>query len=415
MTTRSITSEVPTKFNKNCSLEKKLVYDMELLTPMVGGGVKSWEPDFNNPVRSQSIKGHLRFWWRTMQQCNDPTTLRKCEDSLWGCTSQPSLIRLSVVPVEPVNKILFRDGRYVNYKDLPSYVLFPLQGQKDVDKFNIITGLKFQLTLHCRNEDREVVENCIKLWVLFGGIGARFRRGCGSIYCQQIMEEFASPESIKQFILRFQKEDGPVFTTAPYPHLHNSRLAWQLQDGNGDAKATWKNFLDHFGVFRQGEGEARELRKGGKNHPGPTRWPEADAIRIVTGKKPGLHGSVHPAGKWFPRAAYGLPILTKFKQQKEEPDGEYTLHPQGYDRWPSPVILKVIKLGNGDILKICLILNQSPPPSGIKLQGPYTDYSLTAAEMPLSFNGKTMPINAPLKTSTSPYEAIIEFFKLREI
>lgn len=416
MTKRTVSIEAPTTFNRETTPEQVLPYDMELLTPMVGGGIKSWEPDFKNPIRSQSIKGHLRFWWRTMQHCKDPTTLREREDALWGSTAKASTVRLAVIPYgTPERKILSRDARgYVQYEDLPPYVLFPLQGQKEKDQFTIITDLKFHLTINCRKEDREAVKNTVKLWVLFGGIGARTRRGCGSITCQQIEEEFLTPEAIIQFIRKFQKEGGPAFIKAPYPHLQSCRFAWQLQQGKGDPKAVWKSFLDRYQLFRQGENYAREPRKKGDKHPGHTRWPEADAIRLLTDKRPGLHGPVHPAGIWFPRAAYGLPILTKFKKQQGEPAGDYVLQPKGRDRWPSPMILKVIKLGNREILQTCLILNQAMPDQLTFTGSDIDGHTLLPSEMPLASKDKTMPANAPLETNTSPYDAIIDFFKLRE-
>ena len=422
MTTREITIEAPTTFTKVSTPGAIPPYDMELLTPMLGGGVKSWIPDSHNPIRSQAIKGHLRFWWRTMQCCQDPATLKAREDALWGSTAQASTVRLAVTRAGGwETKTLSRNDKgYVQYENFPPYVLFPLQGNKEEAFFTVVTKQKFQLALHCRMEDREAVEASVKLWVLFGGIGARTKRGCGSIACQQIMNEFSSAETIQQFLRNFQcaGRDANPFATAPYPQLQNCRFAWDKVSAKGDATAAWKGFLDEYGAFRQGEGKAREPSKPGLKHPGPTRWPEADAIRRLSGKKPGLHtAQAHPAGTWFPRAAYGLPILTKFKDQAKEPTGQLTLAPagEGQDRWPSPVILKIIRLASGDLLKTCLILNQQLP-ERIKLVGPdiKPDHILTKEEMPLSFHGKAMPANAPLRSATSPYDGIIASLNLKE-
>lgn len=422
MTTRALTIEAPTVFTRVPRPEEVLIYDMELLTPMFGGGAKSWQPDQYNRIRTQSIKGQLRFWWRTMQYCNDRATLKQQEDALWGSTAQASTVHLAVsLSGEWDTKFLSLDDVSNKHGDFPPYVIFPLQGNQQEAPFTVVTGQKFTLTIHCRNEDREAVEATIKLWVLFGGIGARTRRGCGSIYCLKIMAEFSSAEEIRQFIQEFQctGENAKAFSSALYPQLQNCRFAWDTVQGKGDATAAWKKFLDAYRDFRQGDGSAREpSNPPGKKYPGPTRWPEADAIRVITGKKPGIHtsGIPHPAGKWFPRAAFGLPILTEFKKDRQEPTGKLTLSPAGKDqsRWPSPVILKIIKLANGDLLKCCLILNHQIPTS-IKLEGPDLAgaYILAPKEMPLSTGGKTMPPNAPLPSATSPYDAIIEFLKLK--
>lgn len=416
MTTRAIPISAPTTFIRGESPEEILSYDMELLTPMLGGGVKSWQPDFNNLIRLQAIKGHLRFWWRTMQHCTDEAVLREQEDALWGSTKAASKVKLSIIPQgQPTVIELRREGNYIQYGTLPGYVLFPLQGQTDRDRFAIITDQKFQLTIHCRSAVRETVNNAVKLWILFGGLGARTRRGCGSISCRHIMGEFSSPMEIAQFIRSFQSTDNIAwdFTFAPYPQLQNCRFAWRLLQGKGDAKAGWEAFLSRYGEFRQKVGIARNISTTARNRPGRTRWPEADAIRRLTGSTTGLHSPTHHAGNWFPRGAYGLPIQTEFRNEHSDPQGKFMLQPKDYDRWPSPVILKVIKFSNGDILETCLILNHSLP-GAITLKGQGVDHILADTEKPLAFSGKVMPANAPLKSGTSPYEGLIKFLKLTE-
>src|SRR6056297_2479641 len=59
-------------------------YRFELITPMFGGDSESWELNPEAPVRAQSIRGQLRFWWRTMQGDTDPVALLDRENSLWG-------------------------------------------------------------------------------------------------------------------------------------------------------------------------------------------------------------------------------------------------------------------------------------------------------------------------------------------
>ncbi|MFO0881807.1 MAG: type III-B CRISPR module RAMP protein Cmr1, partial [Gemmataceae bacterium] len=39
-------------------------YDIELVTPMFGGGVVTRENDRSFPIRATAIRGQLQFWWR---------------------------------------------------------------------------------------------------------------------------------------------------------------------------------------------------------------------------------------------------------------------------------------------------------------------------------------------------------------
>lgn len=40
------------------------IYEIELITPMFGGGVLTRENDPSFPIRPTSIRGQLQFWWR---------------------------------------------------------------------------------------------------------------------------------------------------------------------------------------------------------------------------------------------------------------------------------------------------------------------------------------------------------------
>jgi hypothetical protein len=95
--------------------------------------------------------------------------------------------------------------------------------------------------------------------------------------------------------------------------------------------------------------------------------------------------------------------------------GKFFLQPEGAERWPSPVILKVIKLNEQLTLRVCLILNQAVP-NELVLKGDHLDHVLTPDELPLSYTGKTMPDNAAmLRSGENPYKALIRHFGLTEV
>jgi CRISPR-associated protein Cmr1 len=59
-------------------------YCFELITPLLGGDHESWKLDLKRPVREQSLKGQLRFWWRAMQGEENNKILLDFENNLWG-------------------------------------------------------------------------------------------------------------------------------------------------------------------------------------------------------------------------------------------------------------------------------------------------------------------------------------------
>ncbi len=62
----------------------RLVLDLEAITPIVGGGPETREPDPVDPVRIPSIRGALRDWWRVVGDETDPEALFQSEALLWG-------------------------------------------------------------------------------------------------------------------------------------------------------------------------------------------------------------------------------------------------------------------------------------------------------------------------------------------
>lgn len=398
-------------------------YHIHLITPMAGGGAKSWEPDINQPIRSQSVKGQLRFWWRTMQIESTPHGLLNKERALWGGPGsggdeegQASSVKLQIVltdrvtPQKNVIEYLQNDGV------LPDYVLFPMVPRTSK---KLLKDLQFELKLTVPQDHQTEVENSVKLWLLFGGLGARVTRGCGSLYCEEVMTSFQNGDSIVQFLhgLRNTHPEGnrlPGFGTAPYPSIINSRLAVSSPINTDFPQNIWNNFLSSFGDFRQRPGIGRN--RGAGRTPGRTYWPEADALRRITNNRNPRHEPVHSAGNWFPRGAYGLPIQTEFRNGGDDPEGKFFLQPKGKERWPSPVILKVVQLNNNTCIKICLILNHAVPDKIELLKGQRSPHDLAPNEHPMAYDGKTMPPEAGmLHSSENPYDALIRHLDVEEV
>ncbi len=388
---------------------------MKLLTPFLGGDTESWVPNLVRPIRVPAIKGHLRFWWRTMQDVINPEELLKREKEFWGATGQASSVHLKIDYMgSPEIKQISKDNRgLLNCPEYPKYVLFPLQGN-DRKEFSIVHTCSFKLTVTCKKiQAWNDLEKTLKLWVLFGGVGGRTRRGAGSLSCPELTEAIDTPEKISIFKTTCSTGQKAEFGTAPWPRLAGSILAFN-QMHSKDAPAEWKKYLDAYGNFRQGPGVGRG--KGSSQRPGRSYWPEPDALRRITGQNSVTHEPTHRAGNWFPRAAYGMPVQIEFRNAGGDPSGKYMVQPQGKERWPSPVIMKVIQPTNdGPVYRCMLILNAKIPDQIEVRTGRNALHTLKPDEMPLDTNGKSMPDITAFKHDLNPYKALVAFLQLKEV
>ena len=389
-------------------------YHFELITPMIGGDSESWKLHEKNPVRAQSIKGQLRFWWRTMQSERDPKKLLAKENALWGGrlddnTRVQSPVKIAVVnqkEIDVAEAELNEKGWALEGSVVPNYIGFPLASAcKNGPGGNIVEKLTFELQVSFPSVCRKEIMDTLTLWALFGGVGARTRRGCGSVYCRSLMQAFQDENAIRSFLSQWGGGD----TALDYPRLCGASFA--VKPGNGDTKESWRQLADEYATFRQD-------RKKKKPRPGRSYWPEPDAIRSLVPPYNFIHNVEHPDGIWFPRAAYGLPIITKFNTSGD-PSGQMELSPEGNrKRWPSPVILKVIKLGNDTVLKTALALNQNFP-SALELSWNGKTYPVkdSGRTREIAFEGKTLRTGGkgPIKEGESLYQVLFRGLGLEEV
>jgi CRISPR-associated protein Cmr1 len=359
-------------------------YAISLLTPMIGGGTESWKVDPAQPIRASEIKQQLRFWWRTMQ---DPATqipeLLAEESALFGDTKGVSKVRLMIdrkaKDAELLQLAIGANGRCEDWKGLPGYVLFPLLGKRNTN-FSLLKAYSFTLRFACPPDQKTKIENAVTLWLLFGGLGARTRRGAGSLWCPAVNDHFKAPGEILAFLRKMTPAAPAVagVESPAFPVLSGGRLvmnsikqtepttAWNALLGLGDNGYT-KN-PPGYGDLRQGRNLARSP---GGARPGRSHWPEADSLRTMSATHSPTHTPRPNSGEWFPRAAYGLPLQFSFNRNPQhgghlaEPEGLFELLPidskkEKMDRWPSPLILKIARVG-GSLFEVALLLNQRLP------------------------------------------------------
>lgn len=363
-------------------------YDIELITPMFGGGVETRVNDPSFPIRPTAIRGQLQFWWRATvgAQYEKLDDLRKAQSALWGDTTQASRVQVRVdmigEPSEPKVCAVIKPNRKGKdqvfweppFRDnaLP-YALFPFQGKPanpKVEPASCIHKAAFRLTVitHRDIDFAKQVEPALWAWVNFGGLGSRTRRGCGAILCKELAprDHTHLAEQLKAFAL--QRSPVHEWPTIAELVLHGT------VDPADDPIRVWNRLIRLFRCFRQGVGFARNPNPGQQaNRPGRSRYPEPEAIRRVTGQRSSQHARLaHLPDDAFPRAELGLPIVFHFQGQGE-PTPDPILYPSNStdgkppERMASPLILKPVALADGKAIPLILRL-RTPPLSGVDLR-----------------------------------------------
>lgn len=370
--------------------------EYELITPLFGGGPSPGEVDPVTPIRGTEIRGQLRFWWRATQggRFNTLDELRSEEERIWGSASQTSEISVAVIRQQKGTswstvKINKKKGGQtvtetvgVGDPDSPySYVAFPL---RDTNNY-LLKNVKFSLRLRFSAHVKQDLQAALWAWETFGGIGARTRRGFGALHCETCkvvagdisLEEWfweyecdKVEEQLKYYLKIFVADDPFSDELTFVTHLRNDNLKeWlKITDEKSDAYEVWKYLFGRLSTFRQ----SRPKGKYGRSN-----WPEPDAIRRITKKN---HYPTEDDGRKyvyknidkFPRAAFGLPIIFKFKDDKEGDPEQTTLEGKEdkYSRLASPLILRPLAC-NDSYVGLALIMAAPDPeqiPGGLVLK-----------------------------------------------
>lgn len=289
----------------------------KLITPMFGGGVKPGEVDRAMPIRAGAVRGQLRFWWRLLHGAGrDLTELFTAESALWGGISggRPRASQVALqVRNTPVGD---QQLKHKNKLSIPTYALIL---ERDDDPVLMQADYSFELVLRFNErvtptQQEEVVE-ALRWWASFGGVGARTRRGLGAVK-----------------VVGDHMELKPVTTEEV-----KAKGGWMIVGKTAiHAVKAWKDAVGTLQRFRQGPGLGRN--HGQHNRPGRSHWPEADTIRRTVKTPAPMHQPKHKVDGFYPRAAFGLPIVFHFKDRGDP--GDQVLNPEGHDRMASPLILR---------------------------------------------------------------------------
>lgn len=357
------------------------VREYELITPLFGGGVDPAEADPVTTIRATEIRGQLRFWWRACRGGKpefdgDLTKMKKAEDEIWGKayekkdtpTPQDETVQIRVEVVNPDTLTkLFRIEKNKRGRNQSKsihgpgigYVAFPLQPSQDELKQpnpevkDVRSDVSFKLTISFPVDQKDEVETSLWAWETFGGIGARTRRGFGALHLLKVDGKNNSdlpPPSIQQAESWLRGRLNRLIVNGKYPedvpHLSPS-VQFTITSLSQNGFAAWKILATKLFNFRQ----TPDGRSGRSN------WPEAEAIREITGDRDSKYPKLsHP--KKFPRAAFGLPIVFHFKDDDIDDPEDTTLQgaKEEKERLASPLILRPLACKDGKAVGLALLL-----------------------------------------------------------
>jgi hypothetical protein len=176
--------------------------NLTVVTPLFSGD----DPDptsggsADSPIRVPSIRGVLRFWFRTIAAAHgivDRSELWKVEERVFGSTTHPSPIQLRIDRNLPASGVgtkpawaggpswgnRFHGARYLLGQGLWHY-------QTGLTRPCVEPSASATVGLRVRLSDDETVNHQFLLalwaWLTYGGLGARTRRGFGQLRCTSV-------------------------------------------------------------------------------------------------------------------------------------------------------------------------------------------------------------------------------------
>ncbi|MGP5437421.1 type III-B CRISPR module RAMP protein Cmr1 [Psychrobacter alimentarius] len=318
----------------------------ELVTPMYGGGVKSVVVDEQMPIRTSSIRGQLRFWWRLLAkhkwELGTDEDIQQQEFSLWGGmgsgdedgTAGQVFLRVSDVPSSSKIRQSLIDYDDNSLSQL-RYVLFPAYNETNPKlqphrllKPEIRWKLAFAFSslLDKDNTKKEQVIETLRWWASFDGLGFRSRKGLGSVRVTE-------------------STDYPQIAQIPSPDdIAEANCHLIQRNSTSSALSALNSAISKLSEFRQSPGVGRNPGQQ-RSRPGRSRWPEPDALRRINKTHHSDHAPEHSAGNVFPRAIFGMPILFPFVG-RNEPSGDNIVSPAQGERLASPLILRAVYAGD---------------------------------------------------------------------
>ena len=329
--------------------------DLKTMTPVFGGGHTAREVDQTQAVRPSAIRGQLRYWWRATAGAKYASTseLFKAEAALFGSTDKAGVVRVRVPRISAGTPVPY-DKRWPGNPNATRgpeerVFVFPFQRNLQQPAADFLDGIEFHLEVTAPANLIHEIKGALQAWLVFGGVGSRTRRGCGSLMLTNAEQRrsylppspnVAAGEATRAWLekLVYAGKCGPDWTK-----LDGAGVICDSADPYTPAVVNdiWRDLGSFWSAVRKNHIYGQEYKPIGK-----TLWPDHRRLSEVRGREAKL-----VLGKAF----YGLPIIYQqgrgFKGQLT-PDKEY----YGGTRAASPVILKPLMYADGSVSAMVAVL-----------------------------------------------------------
>ena len=153
-----------------------------VVTPMFCAGANPGKAELRLP----SFKGVLRFWWRALAWSRldgNLEEIRRQEDVLFGSTaSGQSLLSMQLARSDRQESIV---GKHLSVRQGARYLGYGvMETGSDDERECLVPPLNFTVRLRgrdLRNEQSTSIQSALVALGTIGGIGARSRKGFGSL------------------------------------------------------------------------------------------------------------------------------------------------------------------------------------------------------------------------------------------
>ena len=332
---------------RNARRKSAIEVKLSLITPMFGGSADAGQVDPHRPVTAKSIRGHLRFWWRAcragqFRSVDDVDDMFRREAEIWGAAAEfnnkggleqgPGAVDLEV---EVTNAELIRKA---SRESGPQERVFMFPFQRPAAE--PLRDVSFTLRLFLKSEGfKEDVRDALIAWILFGGVGARTRRGCGALKLEGGLEDY--PSDYPSDVNALRNWAGRLPTPPPEPWITCLSGVRAVLGKADSAENAWPSLGTYWSRFRKGH-------SGG-------RWPDHEVLKQLRGDEKSLS---------LVKPFLGLPIV----YQPFPGSFVGTVEPEDSGRMASPVILKPLALGNREVRPAVVVL-RAPRPGRVKVKG----------------------------------------------
>jgi len=394
---------------------ERIELKLELLTRLFGGGAQARKLDEVCWLRATAVKASLRFWWRAIYGCRwqNPSDMWKNESEIFGSSIKtvdnkisggPGMVKVEVhgagaqKDAQPNPK----QGSALNVAYFPATM--SVTEREMLGSAGASATLFVTLDPHITDESKAQLMDALRCTILFGGAGARTRRGAGAIGLvdKEQAEKIGFPKDVnglREYLKTLSTNSGAqeFFCFGNSPKILVGKLFETGERAQEKALEVWKKF--------------RQLRRADGHNFGRSMWPEADVIRRAAHKHSQHHAPRPQYIDQAPRALLGLPIGIKFKDS-DDPNANELILANGSDRYASPIWIGVTRVWEGDQAKcISVVLaTEAKLPCDVVIKD-QKDYKLVTTLNKVADKNKDDPDPITVNNPTHMVEQVVQAFK----